>query len=180
MPCRDLCYDTQVVLPDLAVLRIAVFEESGRLIGHRVLPVKGIRPGYRHISLRNESGQFLTLPTLYVHVEVGDYVPDIYRDFAKALENPIQYQSELEKRSQQLLVLTEETDEAGDKNGDSDNPTQPSTNPRAEPEGGAEASGVTKESPVKRTQKLPSFKYSLRAKPSLSTTTINIDKEPQV
>lgn len=39
----------QVVLPTLASLRIAVFEENGKFIGHRILPVSAIRPGqYTH------------------------------------------------------------------------------------------------------------------------------------
>ncbi len=101
----------QVVLPDLAVVRIGVYEESGRQIGHRVLPVLGLRPGYRHVSLRNESGQFLTLPSLFVHVRVQDYVPDRFSDFAEALANPIRYQSEQERRTQQLKVLTGEEEE---------------------------------------------------------------------
>ena len=111
----------QVVLPDLAALRIAVFEESGRLIGHRVIPVKGIRPGYRHMSLRNEAGQFLTLPTLFVHVKVHDYVPDRFSDFAEALANPIRYQSELDKRTQQLMVLTGEDEEDNDEDDETNN-----------------------------------------------------------
>ena len=57
-----------MVLPDLAFIRLAAFEESGRLLGHRVLPVVGLRPGYRHISLRNESGQPQGLSTLFVKV----------------------------------------------------------------------------------------------------------------
>ncbi|XP_037070480.1 LOW QUALITY PROTEIN: 1-phosphatidylinositol 4,5-bisphosphate phosphodiesterase classes I and II-like [Pollicipes pollicipes] len=102
----------KVVLPDLACIRVAAFEESGRLLGHRVLPVIGLRPGYRHISLRNESGQPQGLSTLFVKVKVGDYVPDGLSDFAEALANPIKYQSEREKRSLQLRVLTDEGDEA--------------------------------------------------------------------
>ena len=36
----------QVVLPSLAVLRIAVYEEGGKqLIGQRILPVDGLSPG---------------------------------------------------------------------------------------------------------------------------------------
>lgn len=35
----------QVVLPTLASLRIAVLEENGKFIGHRILPVSAIRPG---------------------------------------------------------------------------------------------------------------------------------------
>lgn len=43
-----------------------------------------------------------------------DYVPDGLSDFAEALANPIKYQSELEKRAEQLAVLMEETAPADD------------------------------------------------------------------
>lgn len=46
------------------------------MIGHRVLPVEGLRPGYRHIPLRNECNQPILMPTLFVHLVVKDYVPD--------------------------------------------------------------------------------------------------------
>jgi len=99
----------QVILPDLAVLRIAAFEESGnKLIGHRVLPIVGLCPGYRHIPLFNESGQPLHLPCLFVHITVGDYVPNSLTDLAEALANPIKYQSELERRAKQLAILYDE------------------------------------------------------------------------
>ena len=42
--CDTLC-NFQVVLPSLAVLRITVYEESGKLIGQRILPVVGLSPG---------------------------------------------------------------------------------------------------------------------------------------
>jgi phosphatidylinositol phospholipase C beta len=35
----------KVVLPDLAVLRIAVYEETGKLIGQRILPLDGLQSG---------------------------------------------------------------------------------------------------------------------------------------
>jgi phosphatidylinositol phospholipase C beta len=59
-----------VVLPDIACLRIAVYEDSGRLLGQRVLPVTGLCPGYRHLSLRLEGGQPLNLATLFVNIMV--------------------------------------------------------------------------------------------------------------
>lgn len=59
-----------MVLPDLACLRIAVYEDSGRLLGHRVLPVTGLCPGYRHVGLRNDGGQPLNLATLFVNIMV--------------------------------------------------------------------------------------------------------------
>lgn len=98
----------KVVLPELASVRITAYEESGRFIGHRVLPVIGLCPGYRHLTLRNEMGQPLLLPTLFLSIVVKDFVPDQFSDFAEALANPIKYQSELEKRSVQLAVFTED------------------------------------------------------------------------
>ncbi|CAH1993480.1 unnamed protein product [Acanthoscelides obtectus] len=100
----------KVVLPDLASIRIAAYEESGKFIGHRILPVVGLCPGYRHVSLRTEIGQPLPLATLFLNVVVKDYVPDGLSDFAEALANPIKYQSDLEKRAQQLAVLTDDTE----------------------------------------------------------------------
>jgi len=111
----------QVILPDLAVLRIAAFEESGnKLIGHRVLPIVGLCPGYRHIPLFNESGQPLHLPCLFVHITVGDYVPNSLTDLAEALANPIKYQSELERRAKQLAILYDEQEAEADNAGEDD------------------------------------------------------------
>uniref|UniRef100_A0A1A9WKM0 Phosphoinositide phospholipase C n=1 Tax=Glossina brevipalpis TaxID=37001 RepID=A0A1A9WKM0_9MUSC len=100
----------KVVLPELASIRIAAYEEGGKLIGHRVLPVIGLCPGFRHLSLRNELGQPLILTSLFLCIVVKDYVPDDLSNFAEALANPIKYQNELEKRDKQLAVLTEDTE----------------------------------------------------------------------
>ncbi|CAH1284537.1 unnamed protein product [Diabrotica balteata] len=98
----------KVVLPELASIRIVAYEESGKFIGHRILPVVGLCPGYRHVNLRTEIGQPLPLATLFLEIVVKDYVPDGLSDFAEALANPIKYQSDLEKRAQQLAVLTDD------------------------------------------------------------------------
>ena len=66
----------QVILPDLAVLRMAVMDEGGRLIGQRILPLDGLQAGYRHVLLRNEGNQSLSLPTIFCHIELKTYVPD--------------------------------------------------------------------------------------------------------
>ncbi|TRY92494.1 hypothetical protein DNTS_028195 [Danionella cerebrum] len=101
----------KVVLPTLASLRIAVFEEGGKFIGHRIMPVSAIRPGYRYIGLRNEKNQALTLPALFVYIEVKDYVPDTFADVIEALSNPIRYVNLMEQRSKQLAALTLEEGE---------------------------------------------------------------------
>lgn len=104
----------KVVLPELASVRIAAYEENGKFLGHRVLPVIGLCPGYRHLTLRNELGQPIPLATLFLCIVVKDYVPDGLSDFAEALANPIKYQSDLEKRSQQLAVLQEDMEPSED------------------------------------------------------------------
>jgi len=90
------------------MLRLAAYEEGSKLIGHRVLPILGLCPGYRHIPLFNEVGQPLHLPCLFVHITVGDYVPNSLTDLAEALANPIKYQSELERRAMQLAIMADE------------------------------------------------------------------------
>lgn len=72
----------------------------------------GLCPGYRHVNLRTELGQPLPLATIFLLVVVKDYVPDGLSDFAEALANPIKYQSDLEKRDQQLAVFTDDMEEA--------------------------------------------------------------------
>lgn len=58
------------MLPELASIRLAAYEEGGKLIGHRVLPVVGLCPGYRHINLKNELGQPILMGSLFVLVVV--------------------------------------------------------------------------------------------------------------
>lgn len=61
-----------MVLPELATIRIVAYEEGGRVaLGNRVLPIVGLRPGYKHIPLRNEAGQPLGVSTLFVHLKVS-------------------------------------------------------------------------------------------------------------
>uniref|UniRef100_A0A8C4YW24 Phosphoinositide phospholipase C n=1 Tax=Gadus morhua TaxID=8049 RepID=A0A8C4YW24_GADMO len=101
----------KVILPTLASLRIAAFEEGGKFIGHRIIPVSAIRPGYRYIGLRNERNQNLILPAVFVQLEVKDYVPDTFADVIEALSNPIRYVNLLEQRSKALAALTQEDGE---------------------------------------------------------------------
>ncbi|KAM8748212.1 1-phosphatidylinositol 4,5-bisphosphate phosphodiesterase beta-3 [Acanthopagrus schlegelii] len=101
----------KVVLPTLASLRIAVFEENGKFIGHRILPVSAIRPGFHYINLKNELNQPLLLPSLLVYTEAQDYIPNEHQEYAEALTNPIKHVSELHKRETQLAVLIEDNNE---------------------------------------------------------------------
>ncbi|KAM9335769.1 1-phosphatidylinositol 4,5-bisphosphate phosphodiesterase beta-3 [Symphorus nematophorus] len=101
----------KVVLPTLASLKIAVLEENGKFIGHRILPVSAIRPGYHYINLKNELNQPLLLPSLLVYTEAQDYIPNEHQDYAEALTNPIKHLSQLHKRETQLAALIEDNSE---------------------------------------------------------------------
>ncbi|MGH0182138.1 UNVERIFIED_CONTAM: hypothetical protein FKN15_008412, partial [Acipenser sinensis] len=101
---------SKVVLPTLASLRIAVFEENGKFIGHRIMQVSAIRPGYHYICLKNELNQPLMLPTLLVYTEAKDYIPDEHQEYADALANPIKHVNLLDQREKQLAALMGESE----------------------------------------------------------------------
>ncbi|CAK9795098.1 1-phosphatidylinositol 4,5-bisphosphate phosphodiesterase classes I and II [Anthophora quadrimaculata] len=154
----------KVVLPELASIRIAAYEESGRLIGHRVLPVVGLCPGYRHVALRTECGQPLPLASLFLHVIVKDYVPDGLSELAEALANPIKYQSEVEKREKQLSVLTDNLEDSSEEIDD-------------KPEVGEGASSSSK--PTEETVKTKRLQ-SVGELPTLAPTTTNVHGRPSI
>ncbi|MCJ8731465.1 hypothetical protein PDJAM_G00199880 [Pangasius djambal] len=99
----------KVVLPTLASLRVAVFEENGKFTGHRILPVVALRPGYHYINLKNELNQPLLLASLLVYTEVQDYIPNEHQEYAEALTNPIKHV--LDQRERQLAVFMEDNNE---------------------------------------------------------------------
>uniref|UniRef100_A0A2K5E6Q2 1-phosphatidylinositol 4,5-bisphosphate phosphodiesterase n=1 Tax=Aotus nancymaae TaxID=37293 RepID=A0A2K5E6Q2_AOTNA len=100
----------KVVLPTLASLRIAAFEEGGKFVGHRILPVSAIRSGYHYVCLRNEANQPLCLPALLIYTEASDYIPDDHQDYAEALINPIKHVSLMDQRARQLAALIGENE----------------------------------------------------------------------
>ncbi|XP_061406174.1 1-phosphatidylinositol 4,5-bisphosphate phosphodiesterase beta-4-like isoform X1 [Lethenteron reissneri] len=104
----------KVILPDLAVLRIAVFDDSNKLIGQRILPLDGLQTGYRHISLRNEGNKPLSLPTVFCNIVLKTYVPDGFGDFVDALSDPKRFLSQAEKRANQMQAMGIEASDIGD------------------------------------------------------------------
>uniref|UniRef100_A0A673LQY2 1-phosphatidylinositol 4,5-bisphosphate phosphodiesterase n=1 Tax=Sinocyclocheilus rhinocerous TaxID=307959 RepID=A0A673LQY2_9TELE len=143
----------RVVLPTLASLRIAVYEENGKFIGHRIIPVCAIRPGYHYISLRNEKNQTLTLPSVFIYTEVKDYVPDTFADVIEALSNPILYISLMEQRANQLAALTQEegaqeTDREEVSDGGGDPVSEVKTDPKPAAENGLNHDSISPKSSV--------------------------------
>ncbi|XP_043461662.1 1-phosphatidylinositol 4,5-bisphosphate phosphodiesterase-like [Leptopilina heterotoma] len=84
----------KVVLPDLAALRFAVYDESnGKLLGQRIVPLDGLQAGYRHIALRTEANFPMSLPMLFCNIEIKIYVPDGFQEFMDALTAPKEFQN---------------------------------------------------------------------------------------
>lgn len=96
----------KILVPELASLRIAVMEEGGKFIGHRIIPINALHSGYHHLCLRSESNMPLTMPALFVFLEMKDYVPDTWADLTVALANPIKYFSAHDKKSVKLKEVT--------------------------------------------------------------------------
>uniref|UniRef100_A0A8C1I241 Phosphoinositide phospholipase C n=1 Tax=Cyprinus carpio carpio TaxID=630221 RepID=A0A8C1I241_CYPCA len=154
----------RVVLPTLALLRIAVYEDNGKFIGHRIIPVCAIRPGYHYISLRNEKNQTLTLPSVFIYTEVKDYVPDTFADVIEALSNPILYVSLMEERANQLAALTQE-EGAQETDREEVNPvSEVKTDPNTAAENGLNHDSISPKSSVVSHQMSSSVCYRLLCK----------------
>ncbi|NWW25446.1 PLCB2 phosphodiesterase, partial [Falcunculus frontatus] len=88
----------KIMMPELASLKIVAWEEGGKFIGQRIIPIIAMHPGYHHVCLRSESNMPLTMPALFVFLEIKDYVPDAWADLTIALTNPIKFFSLQDKR----------------------------------------------------------------------------------
>ncbi|VDO28010.1 unnamed protein product, partial [Onchocerca flexuosa] len=80
----------QIIFPAMASIRLAVYEDNGRLIGHCFLHVRSIQPGFRHIPLRNAHSRPLGPVSLFVLFLVHDYIDDGSVNLVNALQNPIE------------------------------------------------------------------------------------------
>jgi phosphatidylinositol phospholipase C beta len=81
----------RILLPELAILRVAVFDDDKELVGQRCLPVNHIRPGFRYIPLRDKHNQPLPLAMLFVNIKVEDWVPNEMEDVVAMLMDPISF-----------------------------------------------------------------------------------------
>lgn len=87
----------KIILPAMAFVRFGVYEDNGRLLGQQILPVTHIQPGYKHIVLRNSFSRFLGPVSLFIYVDVFDYVSDCHRELVDALQNPIEAYSKVKE-----------------------------------------------------------------------------------
>jgi len=95
----------KIILPDLAVLRFGVYDESGKLLGQRILPLDGLQAGYRHISLRTEANFPLGLSMIFCCIELKQYVPEGLGGLMDALSNPNAFASGQAKKDEKMKEL---------------------------------------------------------------------------
>ncbi|NWT82853.1 PLCB2 phosphodiesterase, partial [Lanius ludovicianus] len=98
----------KIMMPELASLKIVAWEEGGKFIGQRIIPIIAMHTGYHHVCLRSESNMPLTMPALFVFLEIKDYVPDAWADLTIALTNPIKFFSMQDKRLVKFKDASEE------------------------------------------------------------------------
>ncbi|KAL4622926.1 1-phosphatidylinositol 4,5-bisphosphate phosphodiesterase beta-3 isoform X1 [Arapaima gigas] len=112
---------SKVVLPTLASLRVAVFEENGKFLGHRILPVSSIRPGECSGDAQQGCAQFFSLVsfilTAYVKLWEGvggerqmcpsfsQRAPDIQAQSIDELKQHKSYLKLLKKQCKELKEL---------------------------------------------------------------------------
>ena len=58
------------------MLRFAVYDDNGKMLGQRILPFEDLQAGYRHIALRTEGNFPMSLPMLFCNIELKVYIPE--------------------------------------------------------------------------------------------------------
>ncbi|KAI5617659.1 1-phosphatidylinositol 4,5-bisphosphate phosphodiesterase epsilon-1 isoform X8, partial [Silurus asotus] len=76
-PMWNESFTFQVHFEDLAFLRLAVVENnSSQVTAQRILPLKALKPGYRHLQLRNQHNEALEVSTLFLFSRRMEESPD--------------------------------------------------------------------------------------------------------
>ncbi|CAF4178785.1 unnamed protein product [Rotaria sp. Silwood2] len=79
---------SKVILPEMAALRFAVFEEDGTFIGQSFVPVAHLRPGYRHVVLRNQINIPVQSSSLFVYIRKDVHVDAENKELIDQLVSP--------------------------------------------------------------------------------------------
>ncbi|KAF5899519.1 1-phosphatidylinositol 4,5-bisphosphate phosphodiesterase epsilon-1 isoform X2, partial [Clarias magur] len=76
-PMWSESFTFQVHFEDLTFLRLAVVENnSSQVTAQRILPLKALKPGYRHLQLRNQHNEALEVSTLFLFSRRTEESPD--------------------------------------------------------------------------------------------------------
>uniref|UniRef100_A0A0L8ICG3 Phosphoinositide phospholipase C n=2 Tax=Octopus bimaculoides TaxID=37653 RepID=A0A0L8ICG3_OCTBM len=72
-PIWNDVFNFQIMFVDLAFIRFLVIDTStGHMVLQRIIPLKHLRPGYRHVRLRNPLNQPTELATLFIYSKLEE------------------------------------------------------------------------------------------------------------
>ncbi|XP_041131308.1 1-phosphatidylinositol 4,5-bisphosphate phosphodiesterase beta-2-like [Polyodon spathula] len=151
----------KILMPEMAYLRICVHEESGKFIGHRIIPIHALRSGFHHICLRSESNMPLDLPAVFAYIEVKDYIPASFADFTDLLSNPFKEDKKVVKPAPIEMPPPETSN-----NNTPETPSKPDT---AVPDPAADSSSVPEVAPAPTPTPIPAPRATSRAAPTEAT-----------
>ena len=90
----------------MAAIRLAVLEDDGTLIGQCFLPVAYLRPGYRHLVLRNPMNLPVHSSSLFVYVRRSIDVDADDQKIVNRLTAPLSSQAREDKSSSSPLEIS--------------------------------------------------------------------------
>ena len=79
----------KVILPEMAALRFAVSTDDGSFVGQSFIPIAYLRPGYRHIVLRNQMNIPVQSSNLFIYVTRKICINPKDEEFAAKLVEPL-------------------------------------------------------------------------------------------
>lgn len=100
---------SKVILPEMAALRFAVSDEDGTFIGQSFIPVAHLRPGYRHVVLRNQINIPVQCASLYVHIKKDVHVDEENKEFIDLLISPTSVSTGVKEQQTPTQVQTSST-----------------------------------------------------------------------
>ncbi|GMT05809.1 hypothetical protein PENTCL1PPCAC_27983, partial [Pristionchus entomophagus] len=109
-------FKCRIAFVEMAFLRLAVCDsaQNGRVIYQRVVPVKCLRPGYRHLPMRTPSNQPMDSATLFIRTrfeqEEHIYLHDEDSTMHCNVEHPLSYLNDMTMRTtppvkKQIFIL---------------------------------------------------------------------------
>lgn len=95
---------SKVILPEMAAFRFAVSEEDGTFIGQSFIPVAHLRPGYRHVVLRNQINIPVQSSSLFIYIRKDVHVDAENKELIDQLVSPTSVAQGVMKEQQQKNI----------------------------------------------------------------------------
>ncbi|ROI68649.1 1-phosphatidylinositol 4,5-bisphosphate phosphodiesterase beta-2 [Anabarilius grahami] len=161
----------KILLPEMAYLRLVVQEEGGKFIGHRIIPLDALQTGFQHICLRSESNMPLTLPSVFVHIEVKDYIPAAFAEPKAAAEAPVSSEA-AEKPAEGDVAPPAEAPIEQTEQTPAPEPPKPEPEPEPKPEPQPEPKPEEKPEPEPEPEPAPTSEVNPDPEPAAATDNV--------